>query len=254
IDIYENFYGIGFIVSGDRQTITPEKISFIHAGNVTPMTIGVYHRTYSLSDAPYKRYGMKFTPEIAKRCIEQIGEKNFHNVMSHLCYELSPACQQKVRQMFDDMLYEYEHYDANSEFIIEGILSRLIITLLREGKAAESADIKLNIQDKAINEVLVYLDLHYAENPSIETLASLAGLSASHFMKRFRECVGSSYKTYLHCYKIRMAQNMLVNTKLSVSQISEALGFCNSNYFCKIFHKISGNSPREFRKEQFMLQ
>lgn len=249
IDIYEDFYGIGFIVSGDRQTVTPEKISFIHAGNVTPMTIGVYHRTYALSDAPYKRYGMKFTPKIAKRCIEQIGEKNFNHVMSHLCYELSPACQKKVRQMFDDMLYEYEHYDANSEFIIEGILSRLIITLLREGKAAESTNTKLNIQDKAINEVLVYLDLHYAENPSIETLAALAGLSESHFMKRFRECVGSSYKTYLHCYKTRLAQNMLVNTKLSISQISEKLGFCNPNYFCTVFRKISGNSPREFRRE-----
>lgn len=251
IDIYTDYYGIGFIVSGDRQTTTPERIAFIHAGNVTPMTIGVYHRTASLSDAPYKRYGMKFTPKIARRCIEQIGEKNFNKVMSHLCYELSPECQIKVRQMFDDMLYEYEHYDAHSEFIIEGILGRLIITLLREGKAAESANIKLNIQDKAMNEILEYLDLHYAENPSIDTLASLVGLSASHFMKRFRECVGSSYKTYLHCYKIRLAQDMLVNTKLSISQISEILGFCNANYFCTIFHKISGNSPKEFRKGEF---
>ena len=103
-DIYEDYYGIGFIVSGDRQMTTPDRISFSHAGNVTPMTIGVYHRTSTLSDAPYKRYVMKFTPKIAKRCIEQIGEKNFNNVMSHLCYELSPACQKKVRQMFDDML------------------------------------------------------------------------------------------------------------------------------------------------------
>ena len=248
-DIYEDYYGIGFIVSGDRQVTTPDRISFYHAGNVTPITIGVYHRTSSLSDAPYKRYGMKFTPKIAKRCIEQIGEKNFNDVMSHLCYELSPACQKKVRQMFDDMLYEYEHYDSHSEFIIEGIIGRLIITLLREGKAAESSDIKLNIQDEAINEILDYIDLHYAENPSIETLAALAGLSASHFMKRFRECTGAPYKTYLHCYKIRLAQSMLVNTKLSISQISEKLGFCNANYFCTIFKKISGNSPKEFRKE-----
>ena len=247
-DVYTDYYGIGFIVSGDRQVTTPERISFLHAGNVTPMTIGVYHRTSALSDAPYKRYGMKFTPKLAERCIAQIGEKNFNNVMSHLCYELSPTCQKKVRQMFDDMLYEYEHYDSHSEFIIEGIIERLIITLLREGKAAESADIKLNIQDEAINKILDYLDLHYAENPSIETLAALAGLSASHFMKRFRECTGASYKTYLHCYKIRLAQNMLVNTKLSISQISEKLGFCNSNYFCAVFRKISGNSPREFRK------
>lgn len=247
-DIYEDYYGIGFIVSGDRQMTTPDRISFAHAGNVTPMTIGVYHRTSTLSDAPYKRYVMKFTPKIAKRCIEQIGEKNFNNVMSHLCYEISQTCQKKVQQMFDDMLYEYEHYDSHSEFIIEGIIERLIITLLREGKAAESADIKLNVQDETINEILDYLDLHYAENPSIETLAALAGLSASHFMKRFRECTGASYKTYLHCYKTRLAQNMLVNTKLSISQISEKLGFCNANYFCAIFRKISGNSPREFRK------
>lgn len=89
----------------------------------------------------------------------------------------------------------------------------------------------------------------HAGNPSIETLASLAGLSESHFMKRFRECVGSSYKTYLHCYKVRLAQSMLINTKLSILQISEELGFCNANYFCKVFHKISGNSPREFREE-----
>lgn len=249
VDIYQDFYGIGMIISGDRQTTTPEQTCFIHAGNVTPMNIGVYHQTSALSTAPYKRYGMKFTPRIARRCMEQIGEKNFNNVMSHLCYELSSACQIKVRQMFEDMLYEYEHYDSNSEFIIEGILGRLIITLLREGKVKESAEMKLNIQDKAIHEVLAYLDLHYAENPSVETLAALAGLSASHFMKRFRECTGSSYKTYLKCYKIRLAQSLLLHTEHSISRISEELGFCNSNYFCNVFHEIYGKSPREFRKE-----
>lgn len=249
IDLYKNYYGIGFIVSGDRQVTTLEKVSFIHAGNVTPMTIGVYHRTSSLSDTPYKRYAIKFTPKIAKHYIERIGEKNFNKVMSHLCYELSSTYQIKVRQMFEDMLYEYEHYDSNSEFVIEGILGRLIITLLREGKIAESADIKLHIQDEIIKEILDYLDLHYAENPSIETLANLVGLSASHFMKRFHKSVGASYKTYLHCYKIRLAQNILINTNHSISQISEELGFCNPSYFCNIFNKISGNSPREFRKE-----
>ena len=248
-DIYKAFYGIGFILSGDRQTTTPEKTCFIHSGNVTPMNMGVYHRTSSLSDTPYRRYHVKFTPKIARRCIEQIGEENFNKVMSHLCYELSSEYQIKVRQMFEDMLYEYEHYDANSEFIIEGILGRLIITVLREGKIAESKNTKLNIQDKTISEILDYLDLHYAENPSIETLADLAGLSASHFMKRFRQCVGSSYKNYLNCYKIHLAQNMLVHTKFSISQISEELGFCNSNYFCNVFTKIYGTSPREFRKE-----
>lgn len=247
-DIYRDFYGIGFIISGDRQITTPERTYFIHPGCISPMNIGLYHRTSSLSDAPFKRYGIKFTPKLAGRCMEQIGKENFEKLMSHLCYELSYDAQNKVIRMFEDMLYEYEHYDSNSEFIIEGILNHLIITILREGKIAESANLQLNIQDDTITGILSYFDLHYAENPSIEALAGIAGLSESHFMKRFRECVGSSYKTYLNCYKIRLAQSILLNTQKPISQISEELGFCNANYFCKIFSRICGKSPREFRK------
>lgn len=249
-DIYKEYYGIGFILSGDRQITTPERSYFVHAGNLSLMDIGIYHRTFSLSNAPYKRYGIKFTPKIAERCIAQIGEANFKKVMSYLCYELPLQTQLKVRQMYEDMLYEYEHYDANSEFIIEGILGRLIVTILRDGKHAESASANLNIQDEIINNILDHIDLHYAENPSVDELARLAGLSPSHFMKRFHDCVGSSYKTYLNCQKTRIAQDLLVNTRLPITRISDELGFCNSNYFCNIFHKITGMSPSDYRKSR----
>lgn len=247
-DIYTEFYGIGLIVSGDRKIETPNRTYFAHPGNVTPMNMGIYHRTSSISNEPFIRYGLKFTAKLATSCIEQIGEDNFNHLMSHFCYTIPPKTIEHITHIFDDILYEYEHYDEHSEYIVAGMLSHLLITLLREGEVANSTEMYLNISDSVILNVLSFIDLHYDENPSIETLAKLTNLSCSHFMKRFRDCIGSSYKTYMNCYKVRLAQNLLTNTDLSIIEISNQLGFCNSNYFTNIFTKISGSCPRDYRK------
>jgi len=246
---YEEYYGIGFIISGDRKVETPDRTYFVHSGCISPMPMHLYHRTSSLSNVPFKRFGMKFTPLVAARCIEHIGQRTFDELMRHLCYELEPEIQEQVATLFTQMLFEYEHFDNHSEFIMQGILEHIIITIIRYGKVAESAEIKLHITDSTILGILSYLDTHYAENPTVDKLAGIAGLSPSHFMKRFRECVGSSYITYLNHYKIKIAQGMLINTALPIQKISEALGFCNSNYFSSTFRKIVGSSPKVYRRQ-----
>lgn len=104
------------------------------------------------------------------------------------------------------MLYEYEHYDTTSELIAEGLLNRLLITVLKERIIYATLPAQINVTDDIIMNTLSYLDIHYANNPSIEELASLAGLSKSHFMKRFKETTGSTYKTYLNHIKVYHAQ------------------------------------------------
>ncbi len=247
-EAYEDYYGIGYIVSGDRKIETPNRTFFPHKGCISPIPLGLYHRTSSMSNTPFKRYGMKFTPFIAQRCIEHLGSNIFHELVSHLSYELEPDIQKLVLELFQEALYEYEHYDEHSELILQGLLEHIIITTKRYGKVAESEHVKLNIADRKILNILSYLDTHYAENPSIGELAAIAGLSPSHFMKRFRECVGSPYITYLNNYKVKLGQNMLVNTRLSIQKISDDLGFCNSNYFSSTFKKFTGVSPLSYRR------
>lgn len=247
-DVYTEFYGVGFIISGDRKIITPKGIYFSHAGDIGVMDMGVYHKTSSVSNQPYERYGVKFTPKMVGNLIQTIGNENFQDFISHGGYHLKPETQQKVRQIYEDMIEEYEHYTHTSELLLEGMLNRLLITIMREGILYSSSHIALNTTDETILDVLSYLDLHYTENPSICELAEVAGLSEPQFMKRFKAAVGSSYKTYLNCYKVRQAQNLLVNTTYSVSEIAEELGFCNSNYFSNVFHSIAKISPTAFRK------
>lgn len=247
-DVYTDFYGIGYIVSGDRQVITPDGIYFVSPGDIGITNIGVYHRTAPASSMPYERYGVKFTPKIVEHLKASVGEETFLEFMSHAGYHLPLPAQKKVEQIFADMLYEFDHYDSHSELVLEGMLNHLIITILRNRILHTLMDSKINVQDDVIMDILAYLDVHYMENPSIDELAKQANLSRAQFMKRFKQAIGSSYKTYLNCYKIHHAQNLLANTSRSVSEIAEELGFCNANYFCNVFTDIVGQSPTGFRK------
>ena len=249
-DVYTDFYGIGYLINGDRKIITPNGVYFIHPGDVGITNIGLYHRTSSCSVRPYERYGVKFAPKMVEHLIRTIGEEKFQEFMSHTGYHLKLEAQKKVERIFKDMLYEYENYDDTSELLLEGMLNHLIVTIQKERILDIFTGAKMNIQDDIIMNVLAYLDIHFADNPSIDELSDIACLSRAQFMKRFKMAVGSSYKMYLNCYKIHHAQNILTNTNHSISEIAEELGFCNANYFCNVFKDISGQSPMDFRRER----
>ncbi len=247
-DIYRDFYGASFLVSGDRKTTTPHGIYFSHPGTFGTIPKDLYMHTTFSSMAPYERYLVKFTDQMVEPLIKKIGQHSFDDFMSHIFHPLEEPVQHKIITILEDMLDEYEHYDQHSELLLQGMLTHLLLTVMRNRTINSGPEWHLNTADKEIMQILFYLDLHYQENPSIKDLADIAGLSVSHFSKRFKEAVGSSYTTYLKCYKIRMAQNLLTNTDLSVSDIAMQLGFCNGNYFSNVFHDISGTSPMEFRQ------
>jgi len=247
-DIYNNYYGISFIVSGDRQIATPDKNYFVHKGYVSPMPNGVYHRTTPLSNEPYERYGIRFNQKIAHECIAHFGKNTFQNIMSHISYNISMESQKKVFGLYEEMQLEYNNNDKYSDILLYNLLEQILVIILRDGNVEEHSEIKLLSADTLIIESLKYIDFNYASNPTVDELSSRAGLSASRFMSRFHACVGSSYISYLNTYKIGIALSLLSNTSMSIQAISDSLGFCNANYFSSTFKKLTGTSPLKCRK------
>jgi YesN/AraC family two-component response regulator len=99
-------------------------------------------------------------------------------------------------------------------------------------------------------KAITYTNNHIYENLSSQELAQMTGLSYSQFSRRFLKAVGSSFTVYLNHVKVIQAQILLTNTKDSIEKISADLGFCNPNYFCSVFRKYTGLSPKAYRKMQ----
>lgn len=88
---------------------------------------------------------------------------------------------------------------------------------------------------------------HLDERVSLGQLADLTGLSATHFATRYRELTGvSPIQHFLHL-KVEQACQMLDTTDHSFTQISSQLGYDDNYYFSRLFKKVMGLSPTDYR-------
>ena len=74
------------------------------------------------------------------------------------------------------------------------------------------------------------------------------GMSVSWFIRNFKKYTGSTPMQFIVGIRINNAQMLLETTTYSINEISKIVGYDNQLYFSRLFHKLKGYSPREYRK------
>ena len=116
--------------------------------------------------------------------------------------------------------------------------------LVRE-KAGRSDASKL----KKLQPVLEYIESNYQNNPTIEDLSSVIGVSPQYFCRIFNHVLNIRPFTYLNLYKIQKAKEMFLNCPdLPVKDVAEKVGYNDPSYFCAVFKKHEGITPLEFSR------
>lgn len=96
--------------------------------------------------------------------------------------------------------------------------------------------------------VIEYLEKHFAEAISLESLTLHFKMNRTTLSERFKQLTGKPIMQYLIDYRIDLAKFMLRDTALTVSEVGERCGFSDYAYFNRAFKKKQGCSPRAFRK------
>jgi len=95
-----------------------------------------------------------------------------------------------------------------------------------------------------------YIEEHFRENLSLESMAQEVGMNPFYFSSYFKKNLGMNFKTYLTDVRMREAEQMLVNTDCKVYEIAERVGYKNVRQFNENFRGKYGKSPNEYRKDQ----
>lgn len=92
------------------------------------------------------------------------------------------------------------------------------------------------------------INLCFREQLSLDILAKDHNVTPGYLSSQFHKETGMTLTEYIHHIRIRRATYLLNSTDNSIQEIAEQSGFPDSNYFTRIFKKIKGMSPNEYRK------
>ena len=81
------------------------------------------------------------------------------------------------------------------------------------------------------------------------TIASMSNYSPSYFSRLFSRVYGSPFSQYLAEYRIERAKKLLMQESMTLGEVARKVGFCSTSYFCSVFKKKTGKSPRQYAAE-----
>ena len=127
---------------------------------------------------------------------------------------------------------------------LERWITHILESCLQEQARAEEK----SYSDK-VRRALAYMREEYAAPLTSEEICAYLDISESHFRRIFREEVGMKPMEYLNKYRIEQAKKLLKSGHNKVQDVYAQVGFSSSQYFSKVFKKITGESPWQYQQK-----
>lgn len=139
----------------------------------------------------------------------------------------------------------YEEFKNKEEGYVEIVVSYIKTILLHIQRNFKTNKIETT---DILNSSVRFIYEHFQEPISVEKLASIACVSKSYLSRLFLKRLGMSPMRYLNRVRVEMSKKLLIDSKLSIGEIAVKVGYNDPLYFSRVFNKLIGLSPIEFRK------
>ncbi len=106
-----------------------------------------------------------------------------------------------------------------------------------------------NAEPPVIRRAKEFIHEHQAEDISLTQVARAVNTSTFYFCKMFKKVTGINFTDYLSRVRIEKSKNLLLNPNLRVSEIAFEVGFQSLTHFNRVFKKILGQTPTDYRAQ-----
>ncbi|MCI8294478.1 MAG: AraC family transcriptional regulator [Lachnospiraceae bacterium] len=162
-----------------------------------------------------------------------------------------PVFCPKAPESFADLLQELFEIAGSGDYIRDmrlfEKLSRLLTLLMEESWDPEASP-RTGQKKQSLQHVKDHLEQHYQEKLTLDQLADLFFINKYYLTRIFKEQFGVSVGTYLTLIRVTRAKQLLRFSDLSVEQIGRECGIEEPAYFARVFKKVEGIAPGEYRK------
>ncbi|WP_020614937.1 AraC family transcriptional regulator [Paenibacillus daejeonensis] len=149
----------------------------------------------------------------------------------------------RCSELLTELVRLRESSDWHEQLKGQMVFSELIMLLLEDQGQLNASGSRQAFQDS-----LDYVNRHYDQPVTVDELASMAGISRTHYTRLFKEATGQLPLVYLNNLRIGQAKELLSSSKDSMHAIAAHVGFSNEYYFGRRFKQTVGVSPGQYRR------
>ena len=125
-------------------------------------------------------------------------------------------------------------------------LESFLISLIREYPDSQAPYSAGSVGTGKISDIYDYISEHYTEKLTLHDLCFIFGTNKTSLCRNFKDTYGDTVLNHINNLRIRSAKARLREQNQSITQISEELGFTSIHYFCRLFKKETGLTPKEY--------
>lgn len=149
----------------------------------------------------------------------------------------------EVLHLFESIEQEAKNHAEIANYLTMALLTKLAAFLREEGIPEKQQTPTL------VTEARSFIDKNYKENIRLNDIAKATHTNAYYLSHLFKAEVGLSPMKYVILRRLGEAQNLLINTDMTITQIAAQVGYNNSNYFQNVFKSALNMTPGEYRRK-----
>lgn len=245
---YHNVNEYLFLQKGECTVQIDNDFYRISGGTFIMIPAGSLHKTTYLSAKYHERIILYFPTKEMNWFIEQLQPNNIDLIFQRKVIKIPQKRITYINKLLEQIDYEMHGVDEMSISMVKAYFYELFLFIMRCNKYSDSVIQRLNVTNIAIQNIIDYICKYYNNNLTLASVAKEFGMSESSLSKKFKAFSGFRFKEYLTKVRIKAAENYLLTTDKSITEISDLCGFNDSNFFGDSFKKVTGISPNNYRK------
>jgi AraC family transcriptional regulator len=213
------------------------------AGGAAVIPAGQPHS--ASSDGPARYASLYLDPALVLRAASDSGVRGRVEVVAK-----SSESDPTVQGVALALLAEAERGGLCGPLYTESLANVLAVHLLRNYSEAQAGGPRFGggLSGRRLRRVTEHMAENHERDLSLTELARVAGVSPFHFAREFKRATGAAPHQYLIRVRVERAKALLAEGRLPLAEISLRAGFSSQSHFTRLFHRLTGETPKSYRE------
>ena len=256
-DHYHDYYEVCYFMGGEMTYFIENKSFTLRNHDIVFINTFTYHRTLYKTDCPAERVLFKFSPGMLDQlCPGDVSEK-----VLNVFKKKRPMFQSEIGRQISNIIQNQllsVYCEGNSAITLSRLRLQfadllLFIASLPEQELQSQDPSPENNRQKVVSEIANHINLYYRDSINLDVLSKRFFLSKYYLCRIFKDITGTGIIDFINRKRLVEAEKLIRSTNMSISDISEQVGFKSVDHFIFLFKRNYNHTPGAFKKHNYPL-